>query len=185
MKPWQRRSSASVVTPGTTCGVMKSSTSASSRPALRMASKAAAGCSLIRRSSGSTGRACASPLAFFIIIAQPTPGRFGPSRQRQRPSDLYSVQAHVASIAQGLDPGRPRVAEGQVVDRVEIGGDAEALAVAALDDIEQDRPVSRRARARELRQVAGAARRDAVREFGPAAAPQMHVLDLDIADGLS
>ena len=42
MYSWHSRSSSPVVTPGTTCGVMKSSVAAARTPALRMPSKAAA-----------------------------------------------------------------------------------------------------------------------------------------------
>src|SRR5580658_7818535 len=181
MKPWQSRSSSSVVTPGRTWGVMKSSTSAASLPALRIAAKASSGWILIRRSSASSGRKSTARLVSFLIIPSAPDVTLSSPRERQRPVDLDALERHAASIAQGLDARRARLAHRPVVERVEIGGDAEVLAIAALHDIEHDRPMSGAPHRGKLAQVARAAGRDAVRKLGCRAAPQMHVLDLDIA----
>src|SRR6185437_3678049 len=86
MKPWQSRSSASVVTPGTTCGVMKSSTSAERRPAWRMPSKSAALCSLMRRSSAEV-RSSTGGAGWNWFISRPhIPfARQGQAQPRRRP----------------------------------------------------------------------------------------------------
>ena len=63
-----------------------------------------------------------------------------------------------AGVAISFHPRRAGPHETFGIDRIEVGGNTEAIAIAALDKIEHHRPASRRHHRRQLFQVAGAAR---------------------------